>query len=152
MTEHKDFDKKKINDGELQKYSGSYSEEGLLMYNMGIEGVTFEFDENGQPQWKDEMIHDPNGLTLTQKRVQSMGFQGGCGAWTDEAYQGAETYWTATELMDDYRQYLPESIAGFISGSISLDTWDQYVATLEGMGLEEYMNIYNAMYQRYAAN
>ena len=30
MTEHKDFDKKKINDGELQKYSGSYSEEGLL--------------------------------------------------------------------------------------------------------------------------
>ena len=30
MTEHKDFDKKKINDVELQKYSGSYSEEGLL--------------------------------------------------------------------------------------------------------------------------
>lgn len=30
MTEHKDFDKKKINDGELQKYSESYSEEGLL--------------------------------------------------------------------------------------------------------------------------
>ena len=30
MKEHKDFDKKKINDGELQKYSGSYSEEGLL--------------------------------------------------------------------------------------------------------------------------
>lgn len=30
MTEHKDFDKKKINDGELQKYSGSYSEENLL--------------------------------------------------------------------------------------------------------------------------
>ena len=158
-----------------------YSEEGLLMYNMGIEGVTFEFDENGKPQLKDEMIHDPNGLTLTQKRVQYMGFQSGCGAWTDDTYQGAETYWTATELMDDYRQYLPEviweafsptaeeaeemdylwtdmqaylneSIAGFISGSISLDTWDQYVATLEGMGLEEYMNIYNAMYQRYAAS
>ena len=30
MTEHKDLTKRKINDGELQKYSGSYSEEGLL--------------------------------------------------------------------------------------------------------------------------
>lgn len=127
------------------------------------------------------MIHDPNGLTLTQKRVQYMGFQSGCSAWTDETYQGAETYWTATELMDDYRKYLPteiweafsptaeeaeqmdylwtdmqaylnESIASFVSGSISLDTWDQYVAALAGMGLEEYMSIYNAMYQRYIGN
>lgn len=158
-----------------------YGEEGMLMYNMGVEGVTFEFDENGKPQWKDEMIHDPNGLTLTQKRVQYMGFQSGCGAWTDDTYQGAETYWTSTELMDDYRKYLPteiweafsptpeeaeeidylwtdiqsylnESIAGFITGSISLDTWDQYVATIEGMGLARYMEIYDAMYQRYVAN
>lgn len=158
-----------------------YGEEGMLMYNMGVEGVTFEFDENGKPQWKDEMIHDPNGLTLTQKRVQYMGFQSGCGAWTDDTYQGAETYWTSTELMDDYRKYLPteiweafsptpeeaeemdylwtdiqsylnESIAGFITGSISLDTWDQYVATIESMGLARYMEIYDAMYQRYAAN
>lgn len=30
MTEHKDFDKKKINENELSKYAGSYSEENLL--------------------------------------------------------------------------------------------------------------------------
>ena len=30
MTEHKDFDKKKINENELRKYADNYSEENLL--------------------------------------------------------------------------------------------------------------------------
>ena len=158
-----------------------YSPDGQILYNMGIEGVTFEFDENGKPQWKDEMIHDPNGLTLTQKRVQYMGFQSGCGAWTDETYQGAETYWTSTELMDEYRPYLPEevwelfsptpeeaeemdylwtdiqnylneNIAKFITGDRSLDEWDKYVADIQNMDIARYMEIYTAMYNRYKGN
>lgn len=157
-----------------------YSDEGLILYNMGIEGVTFEYDENGKPQWKDEMINDPNGLTLTQKRVQYMYIQAATGIYSDETYQGPETYWTSTELMDNYRPYTPvevweafsptleeaeeldyiwtdmqaylmESVAGFINGSRSLDTWDEYVATLEGMDLARYMELYTQQYQRYAA-
>ncbi len=157
-----------------------YGEEGQMLYNMGVEGVTFEYNAEGKPEWKDEMIHDPNGLTLTQKRVQYMGFQSGCGIWSDETYQGAETYWTATELMDDYKKYLPaeiwesfsptaeeaeemdylwtdmqnylnENIAAFITGSRSLDEWDNYVSTIEGMGLDQYMAIYKTLYERYEA-
>ncbi len=26
-----------------------YSDEGAVLYNMGVEGVTFEYDENGVP-------------------------------------------------------------------------------------------------------
>lgn len=157
-----------------------YSEEGQTLYNMGVEGVTFEYNEEGKPVWKDEMIHDPNGLTLTQKRVEYMGFQSGNGIWSDETYQGGETYWTATELMDEYRPYLPteiweefaptpeeaeerdyywtdiqaylnESIAGFITGVISLDTWDEYCANIQAMGIDRYMEIYTDMYDRYMA-
>ena len=99
-----------------------YSDEGSILYNMGVEGVTFEFDENGVPQFKDELINNPDGLTLTQMRVKYMGFQSGPGYWSDETYKGAETYWTSTELMDDYRQYLPEEI------------WESFNATYEPSG------------------
>ncbi len=157
-----------------------YSDEGLILYNMGIEGLTFEYDENGKPVWLDKMINDPEGRTLTQMRVQYMYIQAALGIYSDETYQGPETYWTSTELMDDYRQYLPEEVweaftptleeaeemdyiwtdidaylkqnfAAFISSSRSLDKWDDYVATLEGMGLARYMELYTQQYERYAA-
>ncbi len=156
-----------------------YSEEGQILYNMGVEGVTFNFID-GKPTFTDEMIHNPEGLTLTQMRVKYMGFQSGCGIWSDETYPGAETYWTSTELMDDYRKYLPEeiwepfnatpeeaeemdyiftdikaylneNIAAFITGDRSLDEWDDYVATIKGMNLDGYMEIYKTLYERYKA-
>lgn len=158
-----------------------YSPEGQTLYNMGVEGVTFEYNEEGKPVWKDEMINNPDGLTLTQMRVKYMGFQSGNGIWSDETYQGAETYWTSTELMDDYRKYLPEevweefnptldeademdyiwtdiqsylneNIALFITGQRSLDEWDDYVADIEAMNIKGYMDIYNTLYERYKAS
>ena len=157
-----------------------YSDEGLILYNMGIEGLTFEYDENGKPQWLDKMINDPDGRTLTQMRVQYMYIQPALGIYSDETYQGPETYWVSTELMDDYRPCLPpevwekfiptveeademdylwtdmeaflkESIAGFISGAKSLDEWDSYVKTFETMGLDRYMALYKQQYERSVA-
>lgn len=157
-----------------------YSEPGQLMWNMGVEGVTFEKNADGTVKFTDEMIKNPEGLTLTQVRVKYMGFQGGAGIQSDTYYQGAETYWTATELMDEYKPYLPEevwesfnptfeeseemnfywtdmqayikeNIAAFIVGTRSLDEWDAYVAEFNALGLEEYMKIYNTMYERYIA-
>ena len=157
-----------------------YSDEGLILYNMGIEGLTFEYDDNRKPVWLDKMINDPEGRTLTQMRVQYMYIQAALGIYSDETYQGPETYWTSTELMDDYRQYLPEEVweaftptleeaeemdyiwtdieaylkqnfAAFINGTRSLDEWDDYVATLESMNLDRYMELYNQQYERYAA-
>lgn len=165
---------------ELLKWADYFfSEEGQLMFNMGIEGITYEMVD-GVPEWKDELLHNPEGLNLTQVKVRYMGFQGGVGANTDETYKGAETYWTSTELMSDYAKYMPEtiwekfnptpeqseemeyiwadieaylneSIATFITGDRSLDEWDNYVKTIEGMNLSRYMEIYNEEYQTYMA-
>ena len=158
-----------------------YSDEGLILYNMGIEGVTFEYDENGKPQWLDKMINDPDGRTLTQMRVQYMYIQAALGIYSDETYQGPETYWVSTELMDDYRPCLPpevweafipteeeademdylwtdmeaflkESTAAFISGAKSMDEWDSYVKEFSNMGLDRYMELYTQQYNRYAGN
>ncbi len=155
-----------------------YSEEGQLMWNMGVEGVTYVKNADGTVSFTDEMIKNPEGLTLTQVRVKYMGFQGGAGIQSDTYYQGAETYWTAKELMEEYKPYLSEetwesfsptyeeseemdfywtdmqayikeNIAAFIVGNRSLDEWDAYVAEFDKMGLQEYMAIYQKLYERY---
>ena len=41
-----------------------YSEEGQLVYNWGEEGVSFEYDENGQPQCTDLVVNNPDGLNF----------------------------------------------------------------------------------------
>ncbi|MDO4328492.1 MAG: extracellular solute-binding protein [Lachnospiraceae bacterium] len=40
-----------------------YSEEGNRLLNWGIEGVSYELDENGLPQFTDEILHNPDGLS-----------------------------------------------------------------------------------------
>ena len=37
-----------------------YSDAGELLFNYGTEGVTFEYDENGDPQYTDMIINDPD--------------------------------------------------------------------------------------------
>ena len=41
-----------------------YSDEADLPYNWGTEGVTYTLDENGDPQWTDLVINNPDGLNF----------------------------------------------------------------------------------------
>ncbi len=41
-----------------------YSEEGQQLYNWGEEHVAFEYDANGDPQWTDLVINNPDGLNF----------------------------------------------------------------------------------------
>ncbi|MDO5348665.1 MAG: extracellular solute-binding protein [Lachnospiraceae bacterium] len=41
-----------------------YSEEGSRLLNWGIEGVSYELDENGEPQFTDEIMKNPEGLSV----------------------------------------------------------------------------------------
>lgn len=40
-----------------------YSEEGDRLLNWGIEGVSYKLDENGDPQFTDEILKNPEGLS-----------------------------------------------------------------------------------------
>lgn len=61
-----------------------------------------------------------------------------------------------TEFMSsvgkDIQDYIGEMEAKFVNGSASFDQWEEYVNTIEKMGLEEYMKIYQAAYGRYNAS
>lgn len=52
----------------------------------------------------------------------------------------------------DIHDYIDEMEAKFVNGSASFDEWDTYVETINKMGLEEYMKIYQAAYERYNAS
>ena len=41
-----------------------FSDDGADIYNYGCEGLDFVYDENGEPQWTDAMIHNPFGMTV----------------------------------------------------------------------------------------
>ena len=40
-----------------------FSEEGFLLTNYGVEGETYTLDENGDPQYTDLVINNPDGLS-----------------------------------------------------------------------------------------
>lgn len=56
-------------------------------------------------------------------------------------------------LAADIEKYVDEMFDRFVAGDEAVsDNWDDYVATLENMGLEDYMEIYNAAYERFEQN
>ncbi len=46
-----------------------YTEQGQLTYNYGKEGVTFEYDAEGSPQFTDMVLNNPNGWSETQALI-----------------------------------------------------------------------------------
>lgn len=158
-----------------------YSVEGQIMYNMGFEGVTYEYDENGELTYTQELLNNPDGLTLTQARAQYISFQSGPGIMSDEYFKGAETYHTAVEglpyyidyipkdvwssfnytydeneeitaLQTDIQSYVDEMTAAFITGTRPLEEWDAYVAEFENLRLDEFMGYVQKGYERYSAD
>ena len=57
-----------------------YSYEGMLLSYYGIEGVTYEFDNDGVPQYTDYVFSEENGLTASQI-LQSYTLNAGGGSW-----------------------------------------------------------------------
>lgn len=49
----------------------------------------------------------------------------------------------------DITDYITESEAKFINGTMPFSEWDKYTATVKKMGQDEYMKIYKAAYDRY---
>ena len=46
----------------LQMVEFMFSDEGYLLTNYGVEGETYTLDENGEPQYTDLIVANPNGL------------------------------------------------------------------------------------------
>ena len=157
-----------------------YTQDGVLLANYGIEGQSFEFDENGIPYITELVTNNPDGLSLMDTqfmystdsvnrinditKTRSTYTEAGLEArdiW-DYNRDDANTYPSAAALTadeadehssvySDINTYLQEQIAQFITGAKDMDQWDSFVETLKDMGIEDCIQLKQDAYDRYLA-
>lgn len=155
-----------------------YSEDGILFYNYGFEGIDYTLDENNTPQFTDAVINNEYGVDVTNMlRIRrpyslcsSMMILYGTAefntdlkneaweVWTsnmDGAYfiptnvsMNAEETETSAYYVTDIATYASQMIPQFISGEKDLAEWDTFVAQLKEMSIEECIAAEQSAYDR----
>lgn len=158
----------------------AYSEEGTILSRLGIEGKTYEWNDQGQ--W---VLLSQDGLSTTEtnaKHAPGVGTNVPMNLTAEffekeggnpvilEIYEWVQTelipyaktpfplvYYTEEEqetvrmLKTDIDAYFQQMEAKFITGAESIDAkWDEYVNTLEGMGVNDMVAAYQSAYDRWA--
>jgi len=154
-----------------------YSEEGALRGNYGIEGLTYELDENGQPWYTEFATKNPDGHTFyhiqNMYMIQNAPFfrvgarelygmsesERACEpAWTsnkDSAYSLPPVTLTAEEgnlrsnILGDINTLIDENLVRFISGAKPMSDYDAFIDQIKEMGVEEIIPLYEAAIERY---
>lgn len=157
-----------------------YSEEGNMLYNFGIEGVSYELVD-GEPVYTELITKNPDGLTMSQAMSYYIGASHmGGGFVQDLRYYNqylarpqqreAVVTWAQTEAADyllppltytaeenselgslntDINTLVDENVAAFITGTRSLDEFDDFVEEVKDMDLERAIEIEQAALERF---
>lgn len=154
-----------------------FTEQYRIWGNYGIEGLTYEMVD-GQPRFTEYAYSNPDGLSLNQVLYKYCFGKGpyyrimgrnwftflpeGVAAMTIwyESSDGAamlSPYMSMTPedgeeyaiIMSDIETYVKESAVAFITGELSLDKWEDYVRTIESMGLDQALSIKQASYESF---
>lgn len=155
-----------------------YSEEGAKLYYMGVENETFE-EKDGEIVYMDHLLNPEGDMTFEQAIAQQLTWLGSInGIIKADYFQGGESAPQSMEAAENIAPYVPDEIWArftftdeenrilqsvgqdvnnyveemrdkFITGAEDLAGWDNYVKTLEQMGLEEVIEVYQNAYERY---
>ena len=91
-----------------------YSDEGIINYFMGVEGVTYEKDENspGGLKLTDMVLNSPDGRTFEQVLAEYVPWAGGANpsVASNEYFKGGETWPVCLEAVEGLRNYFPEEV------------------------------------------
>ena len=159
-----------------------YTEEGALFANFGIEGQSFEYDENGEPWFTDLIIDNPDGLNQTSALVYYTGYMvpahadllkynintvtnwaGFVEVWAsaDNDYAMPQVSMTAEEqasysaAVADVETYMDPVLAKFIIGDMDINddaVWQEYLSNMDSLGAGKIVELYQAAYDRYLAS
>lgn len=163
----------------LEWFNYWFTEYGAIVANYGTEDSSFVFDEAGQPQWTELITQNEYDLpanrasaiyslyahttpihtletrlssTFTQEQ------QDVYDAWMtgidgDRLLPAVSLTEEESEIarspLADIQTYVDENVAKFINGTRSLDEFDAFVSDIEGMGLNDIINVYQAALERY---
>ena len=155
-----------------------YSEDGILFYNYGFEGIDYELDENNVPRFTDAVVNNEYGVDVQNMlRIRrpytlcsSMMILYATAEYNTDLKNEAWDVWTSnmdgeyfiptnvsmdadeTETAGYYGTdivtYACETIPQFISGDIGFDQWDAFVARLHEMSIDECIAAEQSAYDR----
>ena len=158
-----------------------YSEEGSVFLNYGTENVSFEYQEDGTPWYTDLVLNNPDGLTQMQALISYVGYYSPGKAdatkynlsavtlyadyvevWkeTDNAYAmppvslTLEEQETVNRVNGDITTYLAEAVVKFYIGDFDPNddaAWQEYLDTLDKLGVQSMIDAYQAAYARFIA-
>jgi putative aldouronate transport system substrate-binding protein len=162
----------------LQWLDYRYTEEGSNLANWGVEGVTYEVNDDGSFSYTDLIVNNPEGMTATLAQFRYMlqntvcltqvsaKFQG----FTDQQMEAMDIWMTnkdndyglpdtltmTTEESDAYNNtasdittYGQEHFLKFIVGDESIDDLQSFVNQCVSMGLEDLVAIQQQALDRY---
>ena len=159
-----------------------YTEEGAMLGNYGIQGVDYDYDENGNIYYLEGITQNEYGyppMLFSRARCFSgaafgLMYQDRTVPFFVEAQNECIDLWTSrtddeeavpqslsltTEESEIVAQYGPdlatfisEEIPKFVTGARDLATWGDFMATVEDMHVAELTEVYQAAYDRYFEN
>ncbi len=162
----------------LQWIDYLFSEEGALFANYGIEGLTYEKDQTGNPVFTKLITDNPQGLTYNQAMKKYTFPPGAASAYVDweresklfpaedvamcdiGAQAGTEYMlpsnlsftWEEnsriTELKNQLSACMNQYTVQFIMGVTPFEKYDDYLKELKKNGLDEVLQIYQGAYDR----
>ena len=150
-----------------------WTEEGIRLVNYGPEGVTWNWGPDGKIEFTDVITNDPDGnsvksmftyygtfnfctyndwtreaITLSDDCMSCLDLWASCG---DKDYvmpnvtlntEESETYGA---IFSNVNTHVSEMTLRFINGTDDIDAgWDEYVAQVEGMGIQKVIDCYQA--------
>ena len=163
----------------LKFFDWFFTKEGSTVANYGIEGTSFEYDAEGNPQYTDLIANNPDytfqqiallycwadiptivdrdrsfRATYTQDSLDAIELYG---KNTDGAYEmPTRLSFTAAEsdeyasTIGDIETRADEQIVRFVIGELNFDSdWDDFVQELKDMGLERCVELKQAALDRY---
>lgn len=153
-----------------------YSDPGKILVTWGEEGLSFEYDENGDAQYIDAIFNEypipmcaylkyasMDEVGLSDVRKVNYGFDENELAAVDlwAPAQDNDALYPTTSLTVEERDvvsryyadaetYIVEYVNTLINGSQSIDTWDDFITTLnDTLHFDEVVAVKQAAYDRY---
>ena len=155
-----------------------YSEDGALLCNYGVEGETFEYDENGQPWAKDIIVNNPEGMLFNGAQFRYL-MHTGPHLWIQDREDLTATG-EAAKYVDLWEIEYPGQLPGLsLPGDLSMELsgilvdintlveeftvqtimglrdleseWDEYVDKIKSMDIARAIEIQQTAYDNYLA-
>jgi len=157
-----------------------FTDEGSMLCSFGVEGLSYNLDENGKPVFVDWISNNPDHLAP----IQAWGKYTADAIphnydWTREINDSlvgsgaeAQAIWDAnwvdtntfpsvtrtkdeaddySSIMSDLETRVNETVIKYIIGQEPLENWDAFVEELYSMGLQDAIDIQQAAYDRFMA-